>query len=200
MTLVVIGVDPHKGSHTAVAVDRDENELDELRVRSSKKQCDVLLDWARPVPAAAVGDRVGVGARVSARAAVRGGGRGRGRCAADVVGAGAGAGLDQGVEERSRTTPGRRRSWRCGTGICDTVAADDHAAILRMLANRHHALTRLRTQAVCRLHAQLANLTPGGLAGTLSAKRARELLETDPSRQRSHRRTQSTRRSSCSTT
>src|SRR6478736_6149170 len=46
MTMVVIGVDPHKGSHTAVAVDRDENELDELRVRSSKKQCDVLLDWA----------------------------------------------------------------------------------------------------------------------------------------------------------
>jgi transposase len=47
-----------------------------------------------------------------------------------------------------------------------------------MLANRHHALTRLRTQAVCRLHAQLANLRPGGLAGTLSAKRARELLAT----------------------
>ena len=59
-----------------------------------------------------------------------------------------------------------------------TVAADDHAAILRMLANRHHALTRLRTQAVCRLHAQLANLTPGGLPGTLSVKRARELLAT----------------------
>ena len=31
---------------------------------------------------------------------------------------------------------------------------------------------------MCRLHAQLANLTPGGLPGTLSAKRARELLET----------------------
>jgi transposase len=62
-----------------------------------------------------------------------------------------------------------------------TVAADDHAAILRMLANRHHALTRLRTQAVCRLHAQLANLKPGGLPATFTAKRARELLETVPS-------------------
>jgi transposase len=57
------------------------------------------------------------------------------------------------------------------------VQADDHVAILRMLANRHHALGRLRTQAVCRLHAQLANLTPGGLPGTLSAKRAQTLLE-----------------------
>ena len=46
MTLVVIGVDPHKGSHTAVAVDRDENELGSLKVRSSKKQCDMLMDWA----------------------------------------------------------------------------------------------------------------------------------------------------------
>ena len=46
MTLVMIGVDPHKGSHTAVAVDRDENELGSLKVRSSKKQCEVLLDWA----------------------------------------------------------------------------------------------------------------------------------------------------------
>jgi transposase len=56
------------------------------------------------------------------------------------------------------------------------VAADDHAAILRMLANRHKALAALRTQAVCRLHAQLANLAPGGLAGKMSVKRARELL------------------------
>jgi transposase len=60
------------------------------------------------------------------------------------------------------------------------VTADDHTAILRMLANRHHALTRLRTQAVCRLHAQLANLTPGGLPATFTVKRARELLETVP--------------------
>src|SRR4051794_11088061 len=44
----------------------------------------------------------------------------------------------------------------------------------------NHALTRLRTQAVCRLHAQLANLKPGGLPATFTAKRARELLETVP--------------------
>ena len=74
MTLVVIGVDPHKGSHTAVAVDRDEKELGELKVRSSKKQCDVLLDWADRFDAAAVGDRVRVRSRVSVGAAVGGGG------------------------------------------------------------------------------------------------------------------------------
>lgn len=45
--MVMIGVDPDKGSHTAVAIDGDERELDALRLRSSSKQCDVLLDWAR---------------------------------------------------------------------------------------------------------------------------------------------------------
>ncbi|HEX2382124.1 MAG TPA: transposase [Acidimicrobiales bacterium] len=50
MMMVMIGVDPHKGSHTAVAVDRDENELDSLSLRSSSKQCDVLLDWAGRYP------------------------------------------------------------------------------------------------------------------------------------------------------
>jgi transposase len=46
MTMVLIGVDPHKASHTAVAVDRDEHALDGLRVRASKRQCALLLDWA----------------------------------------------------------------------------------------------------------------------------------------------------------
>jgi hypothetical protein len=31
---VMIGIDPHKGSHTAVAVDGGERSLAELRVRS----------------------------------------------------------------------------------------------------------------------------------------------------------------------
>ena len=37
MTLVLIGVDPHKGSHTAFAIDQHESSLGELKVRSSKK-------------------------------------------------------------------------------------------------------------------------------------------------------------------
>jgi transposase len=56
------------------------------------------------------------------------------------------------------------------------VEADDHVAIVRMLANRHHAVVALHTQAVCRLHAQLANLSPGGVSGHLSPARAAKLL------------------------
>jgi hypothetical protein len=42
---VMIGIDPHKGSHTAVAVDASEHSLAELRVRSGPKQLERLLKW-----------------------------------------------------------------------------------------------------------------------------------------------------------
>jgi hypothetical protein len=38
MTAVMIGVDPHKGSHTAVAIDAVEEPLGKLRVRASASQ------------------------------------------------------------------------------------------------------------------------------------------------------------------
>ena len=46
---VMIGVDPHKGSHTAVALDEHEEPLGELRVRSAANQVERLLTWAAPL-------------------------------------------------------------------------------------------------------------------------------------------------------
>jgi hypothetical protein len=61
---VMIGVDPHKGSHTAVAVDEREQSLAELRVNSGPKQLERLL------PGAHMGgrerDRSGLPARAAA--------------------------------------------------------------------------------------------------------------------------------------
>ena len=45
---VMIGVDPHKGSHTAVAIDDVEGPLGEVKVRASAGQVERLLDWAVP--------------------------------------------------------------------------------------------------------------------------------------------------------
>jgi len=50
MTAVLIGVDPHKGSHTAVAIDRTEGHLGELRVRASAAQAERLVAWAAGWP------------------------------------------------------------------------------------------------------------------------------------------------------
>ena len=47
---VLIGVDPHKGSHTAVAIDHDEVPLGQLRVRATRMQCEQLLEWAEVFP------------------------------------------------------------------------------------------------------------------------------------------------------
>jgi hypothetical protein len=50
MAAVMIGVDPHKGSHTAVAVDAGERSLAELRVRSGPQQLARLVKWAEQFP------------------------------------------------------------------------------------------------------------------------------------------------------
>ena len=50
MTGVMIGVDPHKASHTAVAVSADEQPLGQLRVRASAAQARRLVEWAAPWP------------------------------------------------------------------------------------------------------------------------------------------------------
>src|SRR5712692_57682 len=44
--MVMIGVDPHKRSHTAVAIDGDDVELAAIEVRSSQAQVAQLLAWA----------------------------------------------------------------------------------------------------------------------------------------------------------
>src|SRR5216683_3679710 len=50
MASVMIGVDPHKGSRTAVAIDGAELPLGELRVRASAAQAGKLLEWAAKWP------------------------------------------------------------------------------------------------------------------------------------------------------
>ena len=46
MAAVMIGIDPHKGSHTAVAIGAGGEPLGELRVRACAAQAQRLLAWA----------------------------------------------------------------------------------------------------------------------------------------------------------
>jgi transposase len=57
-----------------------------------------------------------------------------------------------------------------------TVRADDLLVSLRLLCDRRDELAALRTQAVCRIHRLLAELTPGGTHRGLRASRAEQLL------------------------
>jgi hypothetical protein len=47
---VMIGVDPHKASHTAVAINVTEEPLGELRVRACTAQAEQLVAWAHAWP------------------------------------------------------------------------------------------------------------------------------------------------------
>ena len=48
---VTIGIDPHKSTHTAVAVDRDERPLARLTLPATGCQTKRLLAWAEPLGA-----------------------------------------------------------------------------------------------------------------------------------------------------
>ena len=44
--MFIIGIDPHKGSHTAVAIDGEERLVGELLVGADRRQRERLLCWA----------------------------------------------------------------------------------------------------------------------------------------------------------
>ena len=60
---------------------------------------------------------------------------------------------------------------------CPPVRADDHAAVLKVWAKRHRDLSRSRNQVVCRLHAVLCELIPGGVSKQIHAAAAACILE-----------------------
>ena len=50
MAAVMIGIDPHKASHTAVAIGAAGEPLGQLQVRASASQAERLLGWAAAWP------------------------------------------------------------------------------------------------------------------------------------------------------
>jgi transposase len=169
--MALIGVDPHKASHTAVAIDADETVLDRLQVRSDAKQCERLLSWADrfderswAIESAAglghllsqqlvaAGEQVvDVPATLSARVRVLGSGRSSKNDPNDALATAIAALRHSGLR---------------------VVTAEDHTAICRLLASRYRQLQSDRQRTICRLHAVLTNLTPGGFSSRLNADRA----------------------------
>jgi transposase len=173
--MVLIGIDPHKASHTAVAVDEQEVALAELTVRADRLQVERLLKWAVDFPERlwaiesanglghllaqqllAVGeDVVDVPPMLAARVRLLGSGKSQKNDPNDALS----------VAVAALRAPRLR-----------AVAKDDHSAILRMLGDHHRDLGSLRTQVICRLHAAIRSLVPGGTGVRLSADRASAVL------------------------
>jgi transposase len=171
----MIGVDPHKGSHTAVALGADEAPLGQVRVRASAARVQRLLTWAAAWPERtwAVEGAGGLG-HLLARELV---------AAGELV-------LDVQPELAARVRlladgavnkndPNDARSVAVAalrSPSCLPVRPDDHAAVLKIWARRHRDLSRARNQIACRLHAALCDLVPGGLATEIYADQAGQIL------------------------
>src|SRR5215469_284641 len=176
MGAVMIGVDPHKGSHTAVAISPAEEPLGELRVRASVAQAQRLLAWAAAWPERtwaiegagglghllaqqllAAGERVlDVQPKLGARVRLLANGAVNKNDPNDA----------RPVAVAALRSPARR-----------PVQADDHAAVLKVWSKRHRDLGRTRTQVVCRLHAVLCELVAGGVDKQITAGHAAQLLK-----------------------
>jgi len=173
---VMIGTGPHKGSHTAVAVGAAEEPLGKLRVRACPDQAGKLVAWAQAWPERtwAVEGARGLG-RLLARQLVAAGERVldvQPKLAARVRLLEAG--------DTNKTDPNDARSVAVAALRSkgrQEVTADGHAVVLKVRAKRHRDLSRTRNQVVCRLHAVLCELIPGGVPDEITAGQAARILE-----------------------
>jgi transposase len=174
MAAVIIGVDPHKGSHTAVAIGGDETPVGQVRVRACDGQAGQLLDWAQAWPQ---------------RTWAAGGARGLGYLLAQQLLSAGERVLDVqpklgarvrllAAGDMNKNDPNDARPVAVAAlrSPCAEVRADDHAAVVKVWSKRYHDLGRSRTQAACRLHAVLCELIPGGVSKRLSAPGAERIL------------------------
>src|SRR6202050_3730593 len=172
----MIGVDPHKASHTAVAISAAEEPLGELRVRACVVQAERLLAWAAAWP--------------QRTWAVEGAGGTGPLLAQELLSAGErGVGVQPKLGARVRllaagdvnkNDPNDARSVAVAAlrsaGVRE-VRAGDHAAVLKIWSKRYRDLGRTRTQVVCRLHAVLGELIPGGVPKVITTARAGRVLK-----------------------
>ena len=172
---VMIGVDPHKGSHTAVAVDEGERSLAELRVRSGPKQLERLLRWAQRFPERtwAVENATGLGYLLAQQLV------GAGERVLDVQPKLAARVRLLATESTNKNDPHDALSVAVAalrSPSPKVVGVEDHAAVMKLWARRHRNLSSTRTQVACRLHAVLCELVAGGVPDEISASKAQQLL------------------------
>ncbi|MGI5517751.1 IS110 family transposase [Streptomyces sp. CA-106131] len=169
--MILIGVDPHKLSHTAIAVDPAGHQVAQHRFAVNAGTFRQLMRWCEQWP--------------ERRFAVEGA-RGLGRTLAQQL-----AAADEDVVDAPSTLSARARLLATGgdrkTDAADAlhiaqvalfrsdlriVVPEDQTTILRLLTERHDDLVHERTRVLNRLHAILRDLLPGGAPTGLSADKA----------------------------
>jgi transposase len=173
---VMIGVDPHKGSHTAVAIDAGEEVVGQLRVRSGRRQVQLLVGWADGLGDKrvwAVEAAAGLGYLLSQQLVAAG------EMVWDVPPTLASRVRVLSTGKSNKNDPNDARSVAIAALRAPALAEvhpEDHGAVLRLLAKRHTDLGRLSNICANRLHALLCELVAGGLSKEMSPLKARAVL------------------------
>jgi transposase len=172
---VMIGVDPHKRSHTAAALDEHGRLLDQQLIPATLEGYRLLRQWAGrwPQRSWAVEGAYGVGRALAQRLVADG------EPVVDVP-----AKLATRVRVLS-TGHGRKSDPDDAFSIAIAarhasslrpVGVEDQAMVLHLLTKRRQDLVAARTQTINRLHRLLVDLVPAGAGRNLTAKRAAALL------------------------
>lgn len=172
---VIIGVDPHKGSHTAVAIDGQETALGKLRVGASGRQVGQLLEWAAGFEKRtwAVESAGGLGYLLSQQLVAAG------ETVLDVPATLAARVRLLGSGKSNKNDPNDALSVAVAALRAPRLARvgkADHEGVLRLFAKRSNDLGRARNLVACRLHALLAELVPGGMPSEIRVSSAQALL------------------------
>lgn len=174
--MIVIGIDPHKSSHTATAVDPATNvDLGSLRIRSTEPDYRTLLEWAGRWPEHrwAVENAKGLGHHLSLWLVQQG------ESVVDVPSTAT-------ARVRQLSRGGRRKNDRIDAAAAACVAAlqgderpvfcEDYTSVLRVLDDRRRSLLSAKSRLVNQLHAVLRQLLPGGADLDLDSEKAAVLL------------------------
>jgi transposase len=173
--VITIGIDPHKRSLTAVALDPHSRVVGQQRLAVTSQVATQLLAWAEQWP--------------QRRWAVEGaGGLGRGIAQLLVRAGEPVVDVPAKLAARARllgTSSARKTDLADACSVATAaihhrrlrpVALEDQTVVLRLLSDRRDDLVAECTRTLSRLHVLLADLQPGGATRELTAARAVALL------------------------
>ena len=176
--MMLIGIDPHKTTHTATAVEPHTNqEVASIRIEASLREYRRMLTWANQWPQRrwAVENAEGLGRHLTSWLLARG------EQVVDVP-------TTATARVRQLSRGGGRKNDRIDASAAACVAAlqgdgrplqaEGHADALAVLDERRVNLSQSRVRAVNQLHALLRALIAGGAPRDLTAAGASTLLRT----------------------
>ena len=176
MMKVMIGVDPHKGSHTATMLDRHEHELRRIKVRAGGDQVAELLAWADGVKPRtwAIESAGGMGYLLAQQLVAAG------ETVVNVPAMLASRVRVLASGQSTKSDPNDARSVAVAALRAPSLAPvqrADHTTVCRLLVKHHNDLGRWRNKLCCRLHALVGELVPGGIDKEVVVTQARSLLD-----------------------